>query len=158
MGSQLIVIAMYVLPRALESAWSSARRKAWVPIVPFGETILGAVAMGMVMDAYKVGTSCASLFVQDEMGCGSREIAFAAELVGHRQEVALPVGWASLTLDWGCFKAINYVAFRHLETGASVCCTNSVPEGECTLGRTGQSKTCVAELMPFDMRNSTCGR
>ncbi|WVR06354.1 hypothetical protein IAU60_003385 [Kwoniella sp. DSM 27419] len=46
-------LAMYVLPRALESAWSSARRKAWVPIVPFGETILGAAAMAMVMDAYK---------------------------------------------------------------------------------------------------------
>ena len=46
--------AMYVLPRALESAWSSARKRAWVPIVPFGETILGAAAMAMVMDAYKV--------------------------------------------------------------------------------------------------------
>jgi hypothetical protein len=51
-------LAMYVLPRALESAWSSARRKAWVPLVPFGETILGGVAMAMVMDAYKVGISC----------------------------------------------------------------------------------------------------
>jgi len=47
-------LAMYVLPRALESAWSSARRKAWVPLVPFGETILGAAAMAMVIDAYKV--------------------------------------------------------------------------------------------------------
>ncbi|ORX40065.1 hypothetical protein BD324DRAFT_616112 [Kockovaella imperatae] len=46
-------LAMYVLPRALESAWSSARKRAWVPIVPFGETILGAAAMAMVMDAYK---------------------------------------------------------------------------------------------------------
>ncbi|KAK8858599.1 hypothetical protein IAR55_002828 [Kwoniella newhampshirensis] len=46
-------LAMYVLPRALESAWSSARKKAWVPLVPFGETILGAAAMAMVMDAYK---------------------------------------------------------------------------------------------------------
>nr|XP_031864219.1 uncharacterized protein CI109_000131 [Kwoniella shandongensis]KAA5531291.1 hypothetical protein CI109_000131 [Kwoniella shandongensis] len=46
-------LAMYVLPRALESAWSSARRRAWVPLVPFGETILGAAAMAMVMDAYK---------------------------------------------------------------------------------------------------------
>ncbi|WVQ83089.1 hypothetical protein IAT38_005227 [Cryptococcus sp. DSM 104549] len=46
-------LAMYVLPRALESAWSAARRKAWVPLVPFGETILGAAAMAMVMDAYK---------------------------------------------------------------------------------------------------------
>lgn len=45
---------MFVLPKALESAWSSARRRAWVPLVPFGETILGAIAMAMVMDAYKV--------------------------------------------------------------------------------------------------------
>jgi hypothetical protein len=45
---------MYVLPKALESAWSTARKRAWVPIVPFGESILGAVAMAMVMDAYKV--------------------------------------------------------------------------------------------------------
>ena len=45
---------MYVLPRGLESAWSSARKRAWVPIVPFGETILGMAAMGMVMNAYKV--------------------------------------------------------------------------------------------------------
>jgi len=45
---------MYVLPRALESAWSTARKRAWLPIVPFGETILGAGAMAMVMDAYKV--------------------------------------------------------------------------------------------------------
>lgn len=44
---------MYVLPRALESAWSGARKRAWVPLVPFGETILGAAAMAMVMDAYK---------------------------------------------------------------------------------------------------------
>ncbi|ORY24308.1 hypothetical protein BCR39DRAFT_547390 [Naematelia encephala] len=46
-------LAMYVLPRALESVWSSARKRAWVPLVPFGETILGAAAMAMVMDAYK---------------------------------------------------------------------------------------------------------
>lgn len=46
--------AMYVLPKALESAWSTARKRAWVPIVPFGETILGAAAMAMVMDTYKV--------------------------------------------------------------------------------------------------------
>ncbi|OXG50365.1 hypothetical protein J010_02837 [Cryptococcus neoformans] len=46
-------LAMYVLPRALESAWSGARKRAWVPLVPFGETILGAAAMAMVMDAYK---------------------------------------------------------------------------------------------------------
>lgn len=44
---------MYVLPRALESAWSTLRRRSYVPIVPFGETILGGAAMAMVMDAYK---------------------------------------------------------------------------------------------------------
>lgn len=47
-------LAMYVLPRALESAWSSLRKRSYLPIVPFGETILGAGAMAMVMDAYKV--------------------------------------------------------------------------------------------------------
>jgi hypothetical protein len=46
-------LAMYVLPRALESAWSAARKRSYVPIVPFGESILGAAAMAMVMDAYK---------------------------------------------------------------------------------------------------------
>lgn len=46
-------LAMYCLPRALESAWSVARRRAWVPIVPFGETMLGAAAMAMIMDSYK---------------------------------------------------------------------------------------------------------
>lgn len=48
------VAAMYVLPKALESVWSSARRRAWVPVVPFGENILAAAAMAMVMDAYRV--------------------------------------------------------------------------------------------------------
>lgn len=46
-------LAMYVLPKALESGWSAARKRAWVPIVPFGESILAASAMAMVMDGYK---------------------------------------------------------------------------------------------------------
>lgn len=49
----ILSTAMYVLPRGLESAWSAARKRAWVPLVPFGETILGMAAMGMVMDAYR---------------------------------------------------------------------------------------------------------
>lgn len=46
-------LAMYCLPKALESAWFTARKRSWVPIVPFGEAILGAAGMAMVMDAYK---------------------------------------------------------------------------------------------------------
>lgn len=45
---------MYVLPKALESVWASARRRAWVPVIPFGENVLAAMAMAMVMDAYRV--------------------------------------------------------------------------------------------------------
>jgi hypothetical protein len=65
---------MYVLPRGLESAWSSARKKAWVPIVPFGETILGMAAMAMVMNAYKVSLGvkgCAIEFADDSMSSTS---------------------------------------------------------------------------------------
>lgn len=51
-----LTAAMYVLPKALESAWSAARRRSYVPLVPFGETILGAAAMAMVMDTYKVSS------------------------------------------------------------------------------------------------------
>ncbi|TXT15872.1 hypothetical protein VHUM_00375 [Vanrija humicola] len=46
-------LAMYCLPKALESAWFTARKRSWVPIVPFGEALLGAAGMAMVMDAYK---------------------------------------------------------------------------------------------------------
>lgn len=45
-------LAMYVFPKALESAWASARKRAWVPVVPFGDTVLGAAALAMVMDSY----------------------------------------------------------------------------------------------------------
>ena len=43
-------LAMYVLPKSLESAWTMARGKGWV--VPFGrlgEPLLTAAGMGMVM-------------------------------------------------------------------------------------------------------------
>ncbi|KAB5594149.1 hypothetical protein CTheo_2365 [Ceratobasidium theobromae] len=42
-------LAMYVLPRGLESAWGVMRRRGWVPIVPGGENLLCAVGMAMVM-------------------------------------------------------------------------------------------------------------
>ncbi|KAF8308519.1 hypothetical protein DL93DRAFT_2086881 [Clavulina sp. PMI_390] len=46
-------LAMYVLPRGLESAWSIMREKGYVPFVPFGDAVLGASAMGMVMATYQ---------------------------------------------------------------------------------------------------------
>ncbi|KAG8792199.1 hypothetical protein FRC12_006836 [Ceratobasidium sp. 428] len=46
-------LAMYVLPRGLESAWSVMRRRGWVPIVPGGENLLCAIGMGMVMATYQ---------------------------------------------------------------------------------------------------------
>jgi len=46
-------LAMYVLPRGLESAWSVMRNRGWVPFLPFGESILCAIGMGMVMATYQ---------------------------------------------------------------------------------------------------------
>lgn len=46
-------LAMYVLPRGLESAWGVMRRRGWVPIVPGGENLLCAVGMAMVMSTYQ---------------------------------------------------------------------------------------------------------
>ncbi|CUA67828.1 hypothetical protein RSOLAG22IIIB_03258 [Rhizoctonia solani] len=46
-------LAMYVLPRGLESAWGVMRRRGWVPIVPGGENLLCAVGMAMVMATYQ---------------------------------------------------------------------------------------------------------
>ncbi|KAF9516869.1 hypothetical protein BS47DRAFT_1371618 [Hydnum rufescens UP504] len=42
-------LTMYVLPRGLESAWSMMRNRGYVPFIPFGDSILCAVGMGMVM-------------------------------------------------------------------------------------------------------------
>jgi hypothetical protein len=33
-------LAMYVLPRGLESMWSTLRKKSYVPFVPGGEVLL----------------------------------------------------------------------------------------------------------------------
>jgi len=68
-------LAMYVMPKALESAWSIARRRAYVPfsefrlsrsvadvwadscfvlfLVPGGEVLLSSAAMSMVMSTYQ---------------------------------------------------------------------------------------------------------
>jgi len=46
-------LTMYVLPRGLESAWSMMRNRGYVPFIPFGDSILCAVGMGMVMSTYQ---------------------------------------------------------------------------------------------------------
>ncbi|KAG1771601.1 hypothetical protein EV702DRAFT_640426 [Suillus placidus] len=48
-------LAMYVLPKGLESAWLTARGKGWVfHTGQFGEMILTAIGMSMVMSIYQV--------------------------------------------------------------------------------------------------------
>ncbi|KAI5993469.1 hypothetical protein EDD15DRAFT_895007 [Pisolithus albus] len=47
-------LAMYALPKAMESAWLTARGKGWVfRTGSAGEALLTAVAMGMVMSIYQ---------------------------------------------------------------------------------------------------------
>ncbi|KAI0638621.1 hypothetical protein C8Q77DRAFT_1091963 [Trametes polyzona] len=47
-------LAMYVLPKGLESAWVMARGKGWVfGMGPYGEALLTAIGMGMVMSTYQ---------------------------------------------------------------------------------------------------------
>ncbi|TRM67404.1 hypothetical protein BD626DRAFT_395126 [Schizophyllum amplum] len=47
-------LAMYVLPKALESAWMMARGKGWAPKTRgVGDVMLTAAGMGMVMSAYQ---------------------------------------------------------------------------------------------------------
>jgi len=52
-------LAMYVLPKGLESAWVMARGKGWVfRTGKWGETLLTALAMGMVMVRFSLPFSC----------------------------------------------------------------------------------------------------
>ncbi|KAN0061441.1 hypothetical protein ACQY0O_006288 [Thecaphora frezii] len=45
-------LAAYVLPKGMESAWSVARRRAWVPFVPGGDLLLTSMGMSLVMGTY----------------------------------------------------------------------------------------------------------
>ena len=55
-------LAMYVLPKGLESAWVMARGKGWVfRTGKWGETLLTALAMGMVMVRLFLPFSCRRL-------------------------------------------------------------------------------------------------
>ncbi|GAA5884836.1 hypothetical protein JCM6882_007115 [Rhodosporidiobolus microsporus] len=46
-------LAMYVLPRGLESLWSILRRRSYVPFVPGGDVLLTSVGLAMVMQTYQ---------------------------------------------------------------------------------------------------------
>ncbi|BGP13331.1 hypothetical protein JCM10213v2_001250 [Rhodosporidiobolus nylandii] len=46
-------LAMYVLPRGLESLWSILRRRSYVPFVPGGEIMLTSCGLAMVMQTYQ---------------------------------------------------------------------------------------------------------
>ncbi|GAA5964486.1 hypothetical protein JCM3765_006302 [Sporobolomyces pararoseus] len=46
-------LAMYVLPRGLESTWSILRSKSYVPFVPGGEVLLTSAGLSMVMSTYQ---------------------------------------------------------------------------------------------------------
>ncbi|CEH17343.1 Uncharacterized conserved protein [Ceraceosorus bombacis] len=45
-------LAMYVLPKGAESAWSVARKRSWVPFVPGGDLLLTSAGMSLVMGTY----------------------------------------------------------------------------------------------------------
>ncbi|KAK4052186.1 hypothetical protein OIV83_002481 [Microbotryomycetes sp. JL201] len=46
-------LAMYVLPRSLESLWSVLRRRSYVPFVPGGEVLMTSIGLSMVMSTYQ---------------------------------------------------------------------------------------------------------
>lgn len=45
-------LAAYVLPKGMESAWSVARKRSWVPFVPGGDLLLTSLGMSLVMGTY----------------------------------------------------------------------------------------------------------
>ncbi|ORY90918.1 hypothetical protein BCR35DRAFT_261329 [Leucosporidium creatinivorum] len=46
-------LAMYVLPRGMESLWSVLRRRSYVPFVPGGEVLMTSLGLSMVMSTYQ---------------------------------------------------------------------------------------------------------
>lgn len=45
-------LAMYVLPKGMESAWSVARQRSWLPFVPGGDLLLTSAGMSLIMGTY----------------------------------------------------------------------------------------------------------
>lgn len=46
-------LALYVLPRALEAAWSVLRRRQWIPLIPLGDIALSSAGMAMTMTSFE---------------------------------------------------------------------------------------------------------
>ncbi|BGP53411.1 hypothetical protein JCM8202v2_000970 [Rhodotorula sphaerocarpa] len=66
-------LAMYVLPRGLESMWSTLRQKSYVPFVPGGEVLLTSVGLALVMQTYQTTPEHLSGLVR----------SFLYQLIGH---------------------------------------------------------------------------
>jgi hypothetical protein len=45
-------LALYFLPRFLEGAWAFSKKREWVKPVAYGEVMLFAIAMGIIMYCY----------------------------------------------------------------------------------------------------------
>jgi len=57
-------LTMYVLPRALESAWFMLRGKGVLPFIPGGDSLFCAAGMGMVMSTYQCDPEHLSSFLR----------------------------------------------------------------------------------------------
>lgn len=66
-------LAMYVLPRGLESLWSVLRAKSYVPFVPGGEVLLTSAGLALVMRNYQTAPEHLSGLVR----------SFLYQLIGH---------------------------------------------------------------------------
>lgn len=57
-------LAMYVLPKGMESAWSVARKRKWIPLVPGGDVLLTGTALSLLMGTYSQNPKHLSGFVR----------------------------------------------------------------------------------------------
>ncbi|KIK10418.1 hypothetical protein PISMIDRAFT_20422 [Pisolithus microcarpus 441] len=82
-------LAMYALPKAMESAWLTARGKGWVfRTGSAGEALLTAVAMGMVMSIYQVSRNSPTL---------PRPTAFFTHMIVHAPPPPSPLSHSNRT-------------------------------------------------------------
>jgi hypothetical protein len=48
-----VELALYVLPKAMDSFWSIGRRKGYIPRIPQGDLVLASSGLAMVMGCYR---------------------------------------------------------------------------------------------------------